>query len=176
MDITPQQPNPGDLEPPYHEPRISQRAMNLARDESGDGRTIGALSYTESTAYSVRSFESMRDIHEFIREFNGRSYNAQNYIYFLPAGQFKSESLILQRYLSPSTSHSRPFPLMQIKLSTAACACPIPLPGFYSLRDFRSGISNIFATAFVKATCTHNLTWLTLSYDLNLVSRRRFSI
>ena len=53
-----------------------------------------------STADTVRSVESAREVQEFIREFNGRGYNAQNTMYFLPAGQSESESLILQRYLS----------------------------------------------------------------------------
>ena len=79
---------------------MSQLPMNLACDDSGDDRTIDGASSTGSTADSVRSFESMRDIHELIREFNGRCYNAQNHMYFLPAGQSESESLILPRFLS----------------------------------------------------------------------------
>ena len=77
--------------PLYHEPRMSQLPMNLVRDNQGDGRTIDAMSNSVSTSDSVFSFESMRDIHEFIREYNGRSYNAQNPTYFLPAGQSESE-------------------------------------------------------------------------------------
>lgn len=100
MSQTPQQPPSGDPNPPYHLPRMSQLPMNLVRDISGDGKTIDGASNNGSTADSVRSFESMRDIHEFIREFNGRCYNAQNPIYFLPAGQSESESLILQCHLS----------------------------------------------------------------------------
>ena len=83
-----------DLDPLYHEPRMSQLPMNLVRDDPGDGRTIDAMSNSVTTSDSVRSFDSMRDTHEFIREYNGRSYNAQNSTYFLPAGQSKSGSLI----------------------------------------------------------------------------------
>ena len=48
--------------------------------------TVDTTSDSKATTDSVWSFESMRDIHEFIREFNGRHYNAQNTTYFLPAG------------------------------------------------------------------------------------------
>ena len=182
MAQTPEQPRSGDLNSPYHLPRMSQLPMNLVRDTPGDGRTIDGSSNTGSTADSVRSFESMRDIHEFIREFNGRTYNAQNPIYFLPAGQSESESLILQCYFpSPSAFprriyHSRPLPLVQIKPSTAGCTYPIPLASLYSVHDTCSVTSNIFAIAFVLVTCTHILTWSTSSYDLNLVLRRKLSI
>ena len=91
---TPQQPPSDNLDPPYHETRMSQLPMNLACDDSGDDRTIDGASNSGSTTDSVRSFESIRDMHELIREFNGRYYNAQN------PGQFESESLILPRFLS----------------------------------------------------------------------------
>ena len=90
-----QQPRSTDLDLPYHEPRMSQLPMNLVRDGRGDGRTIDAMSNSVCTSDSVFSFDSIRDTHEFIREFNGRSYNAQNSTYFLPAGQSESGSLIL---------------------------------------------------------------------------------
>ena len=113
-----QQPGSDDPGPPYHEPRISQLPMNLVRDLQGDGMTIDATSNSASTTDSVWSFESMRDIREFIREFNGRYYNAQNSTYFLPAGQSEPGSLILQPYPSPTPSpfprrisHSRPLHL-----------------------------------------------------------------
>ena len=92
---TRQQPGSNDLGPPYNVPRMSQLPMNLVRDDRGDGRTIDAMSNSVTTSDSVWSFESMRDIHEFIREYNGRSYNAQNSTYFLPAGQSESGSFIL---------------------------------------------------------------------------------
>ena len=91
---TRQQPRSNNLDPLYHEPRMSQLPMNLVRDDSGDGRTIDAMSNSASTSDSVFSFDSMRDVHEFIREYNGRSYNAQNSTYFLPAGQSEAGSHI----------------------------------------------------------------------------------
>jgi len=81
------QPLPAPLNPPVFEPLLSQLPMNLARDDPGDGMTIDTASDCKATTDSVWSFESVRDIHEFIREFNGRHYNAQNTTYFLPAGQ-----------------------------------------------------------------------------------------
>ena len=85
---TRQQPlfNDNDLNRPYYEPRMLQSPLNLALDDSGDGMSIDATSDSSSTADSLWSFESTRDMHEFIREVNGRSYNAQNTTYFLPAG------------------------------------------------------------------------------------------
>ena len=111
-----------DLGPLYHEPRMSQLPMNLVRDNPGDGRTIDAMSNSVSTSDSVWSFDSMRNIHEFIREYNGRSYNAQNSVYFLPAGQSESRSLILQPYLSP-TPQSQSFFQKDLSLMTSStCA------------------------------------------------------
>lgn len=93
-------PTPSDgLDAPIFVPRVSQAPMNIAHDVPGDGMTIDTASSSKTTTASVWSFESMRDIHEFIREVNGRSYNAQNTTYFLPAG----ESLTL---IGPSPTHS----------------------------------------------------------------------
>lgn len=73
---------------------MSQCAMNLAGDDPSDRMTLDSASNSRATTTdSVWSFESMRDIHEFIREFNGRRYNAQNTTYFLPAGQSLAHSL-----------------------------------------------------------------------------------
>lgn len=85
---TRQQPlfNGYDLNPPYYEPRMVQSPLNISPDDLGDGMSIDAASDSSSTADSLWSFESTRDMHEFIREVNGRSYNAQNTTYFLPAG------------------------------------------------------------------------------------------
>ena len=116
---TRQQPGSDDLGPPYHEPRRSQLPMNLVRDDPGDGMTIDATSNSASTTDSVWSFESMRDIREFIREFNGRYYNAQNSTYFLPAGQSESGSLILQRIFPQPQS----FPRKDLSLmNSSTCA------------------------------------------------------
>jgi hypothetical protein len=72
---------------PVFEPRVSQLPMNLVRDDPGDNMTLDTASQSRATTDSVWSFESMRDIHEFIREFNGRRYNAQNSTYLFPAGE-----------------------------------------------------------------------------------------
>ena len=71
---------------PILEPRMSQAPMNLARDYPRDDMGINTVSNSKAITNSAWSCESMRDTHEFIREVNGRQYNAQNNIYFLPAG------------------------------------------------------------------------------------------
>lgn len=71
---------------PIHVPRVSQPPMNLAHDDTDDGVTLDTASNSVGPTASLWSFQSMRDIHEFIREVNGRHYNAQNTTYFLPAG------------------------------------------------------------------------------------------
>ena len=86
------------LNPPIFEPRMSQLPMNLARDDPEDGMTVDTASNSRATTDSVWSFESMRDIHEFIREYNGRRYNAQNTTYFLPAGQSGSPNFQTRRF------------------------------------------------------------------------------
>lgn len=99
---TRQQPlfNDDDLNSPYYEPRMFQSPLNLSPDDSGEGMSINATSDSStSTIDSLWSFESTRDMHEFIREVNGRSYNAQNTTYFLPAGQSEFKYLILHPYL-----------------------------------------------------------------------------
>lgn len=68
--------------------------MNLALDDPGDAMTIDIAPSSRSTTDSVWSFQSMRDMHEFLREFHGRRYNAQNTTYFLPAGQSEFESTL----------------------------------------------------------------------------------
>ena len=103
-----QRPGSDDLGPPYHEPRMSQLPMNLVRDDTGDGMSIDATSNSVSTTDSVWSFESMRDIREFIREFNGRCYhNTQNATYFLPAGQLSVNRSFYNRIFPQSPV---PFP------------------------------------------------------------------
>jgi len=172
-----------DLNPLYYEPRMFQLPMNFDRDDPGDGMTIDITSNRGSTSDSIWSFVSERDINEFIREFNGRRYNTQNTTYFLPAGQSESQLPILQPCLSPSpgafsqeSPHSRPLPFVQIKSSTAACAYPNPCFPSIPYITPRSVTSNIFAIAFVLASCTHIPIWSTSSYGLNPVLRRRFSI
>lgn len=188
---TRQQPpfNDHHLNPPYYEPRMLQAPLNVARDDSGDAMTIDATSNSGSTADSVCSFESTRDIREFIREFNGRSYNAQNTVYFLPAGQSEFEpfilrpcvcSLIFPPHAFPRrVFHSRPSPPCTDKVEYSRLYVPYVTPfAFFSVPYIvaRSATSNIYAIAFVLTSSTHTLIWLTSSYDLNSVFRRRFSI
>jgi len=84
----------------------------------------------------------MRDTHEFIREVNGRQYNAQSSIYFLPAGEssnslsysgppsYSQLSWMCDRPLHaswlrisflPTTNDLSPLSLVQIKSSMVAC-------------------------------------------------------
>jgi len=162
------------LDPPYNAPRMSQPPMNLARDDSGDDMSIGGDSNSRSTIDSVLSFDSMRDVHEFIREVNGRRYNTQNTTYFLPAGQSEFECLVLQPCVSNPLTPSSPFAdqteYSRLCVSNPGCLSSIPhvIP--------RSVTSNIFAIAFALTSCTRTPIWLTSSYDLNPVLRRRLSI
>jgi hypothetical protein len=89
---------------PIFEPRVSQEPMNLARDDPRDDMTLDTASQSRATTDSVWSFESMRDIHEFIREYNGRRYNAQSSTYFLPAGQSSSPFFLFFLFLWPNGS------------------------------------------------------------------------
>jgi hypothetical protein len=116
---SPTPPPPESLNPPILEPRISQLPMNLARDDSVDGMTLETASTGRTTTNSVWSYQSMRDIHEFIREVDGRRYNAKNTTYFMPAGQ-SSRPLFRPSSLPP-------LPLVQTISSTVACGSPIPL-------------------------------------------------
>ena len=96
-------PTPSDaLNAPIFQPRMSQAPMNLARDDPGDGMTLDTASIGRATTDSVCSFQSMRDINEFLREVNGRRYNAQNTVYFLPAGELPQCS-----YLFPTPRMDR---------------------------------------------------------------------
>jgi hypothetical protein len=111
----------GGANAPILEPRMSQLPMNLVRDDPRDNMTLDTASQSRATTDSVWSFESTRDIHEFIREYNGRRYNAQNSPYFLPAGELSLSSL-------PFWLDCPPRPLVQMNSSTAACGYPKPRP------------------------------------------------
>jgi hypothetical protein len=93
---------PDGVDVPSFVPRVSQAPMNLARDDSRDGMTLDTASNSKATTDSVWSFESMRDIHEFIREVNGRRYNAKNTTYFLPAGELPNVPACLSSLHAPS--------------------------------------------------------------------------
>jgi hypothetical protein len=164
------------LDPPYHEPRMSQLPMNLARDDPGDGMTVGGASNTRSTIDSVVSFDSMRDVHEFIREVNGRRYNAQNTTYFLPAGQ-SSPSFYTPLFFpihspNPNTfsiSDTYPDQIEYSRLCVPSPPCLSSIPHVIP----RLVTSNISAIAFVLTSCTHTPIWSTSSYDLNSALRRK---
>ena len=68
---------------------MSQASMApaQAQDDKRDGMGIDTVSNSRATTDPVWSCESMRDAHEFIRKVNGRQFNAQNPVYFLPAGE-----------------------------------------------------------------------------------------
>jgi hypothetical protein len=71
-------PNPSDgLDAPISESHMSQAPMNLTDDAESNSRAS----------------ESTKDTHEYIREVNGRHYNAQNTTYFLPAGESSNHIL-----------------------------------------------------------------------------------
>lgn len=55
--------------------------QSIINTDSGDGTTC------DSGAESTYSYQSVRDIANFIRELNGRKFNSQNQTYMLPAGQ-----------------------------------------------------------------------------------------
>jgi hypothetical protein len=106
---------PDPLSVPVLAPRMSQVPMNLTHDDPTDGMTLDTASNSRSTTDSVWSFESMRDIHEFIREVGGRRYNAQNPTYFLPAGE------------SPKTGLPSPRPFAWVCRDAPLRACRISL-------------------------------------------------
>ena len=83
---------------PIFEPRVSQLPMNFPQEDASvetasTSSASASTSTSATTTDSVWSFESTRDIHEFLREVNGRRYNAQNTMYFLPAGQSVFQSI-----------------------------------------------------------------------------------
>ena len=72
--------NPEDgLDVPISVPLVSQTP---ALDDQRDG--IG--NHTEGKSGATTNSISSRNTHELLREVDGRQYNAQNTIYFLPAG------------------------------------------------------------------------------------------
>ena len=121
-------PTPSDgLNASVFQPQMSQASMNLARDDPGDGMTLDTTSISRATTDSVCSFQSMRDIHKFIREVDGRRYNVQNTIYSLPAGELPSSPPHQHGYSDPLLHTQSPdqsfttSSLLQMKSSTVAC-------------------------------------------------------
>ena len=64
-------------QPPIHDPS----------GDPSDGVAINPAPTDGPTTDPAWFFESTRDTHKFIREVNGRQFNAQNTTYFLPAGE-----------------------------------------------------------------------------------------
>lgn len=153
-------PNPlGGLDVLISEPRISQAHLNPARDDQRDSTGIETVSNSSATTNAARFDESIRNTHQFTREVNGRYYNAQNTLYFLPAGElpnFSTYSSLLYSQLSRVCNrllHAfllRFFPdqsltTFQIKSSMVACEYSTP------------GASFVFATTlFVQWQATHS--------------------
>lgn len=77
-------------EVPIVEPHMSQAPMASAQYDQRDGMSIDTVSNSRATTDPVWSCESTRDAHEFIRKVNGRQFNAQSSVYFLPAGEFSN--------------------------------------------------------------------------------------
>ena len=69
------------------EPLMSQAPMNPTRDDQRDSMDNETVSSSRATANAARFCELTGNTHQFIREVNGRYFNAQNTLYFLPAGE-----------------------------------------------------------------------------------------
>ncbi len=106
-------------EVPIVEPRTSQAPMAATQDEQRDSMGNDTVSNSRATTDPVWSCESTRDAHEFIRKVNGRQFQAQNSVYFLPAGE------------------SSKFPANPPSLyHTLSCMRDRPLHGFSLRMDF----------------------------------------
>jgi len=72
---------------PYYQPKVDQAPLNL-ESASTIGDSIDMSCDTQTgTADSVWSYDSTRDIGQYVREVNGRRFNAQNSTYILPSGE-----------------------------------------------------------------------------------------
>lgn len=78
-----------------HPALYDQMPKNYTPSEAGRSTNDGAA----SDAASVYSYESTRDLKHFLREMQGRTFNAQNEVYLLPSGQ-SSFLIILQPFLT----------------------------------------------------------------------------
>ena len=81
-----------------------ERGTNLTRDDQRDGIGSDSAPHSTTATDSAWSRESARDTHEFTREVGGRQYNAQNTIYFLPAGESSNVPAYSLPFLSPSST------------------------------------------------------------------------
>lgn len=72
---------------PYYQPKVDQAPLNL-ESASTVGESIDMSCNTQtSIANSVWPLDSSRDIGQYVREVNGRRFNAQNTTYILPSGE-----------------------------------------------------------------------------------------
>lgn len=72
--------------PPIFKLFMSQTSIHDASDDPRDGVTVNAAPTDKPATDPAWFVESMRGT-RYIREVNGRQYNAQNTTYFLPAGE-----------------------------------------------------------------------------------------
>jgi hypothetical protein len=73
---------------PYYQPKVDQAPLNL-ESASTIGSSLDMSCDTQTgIAESVWSYDSSRDIGQYVREVNGRRFNAQNSTYILPSGEF----------------------------------------------------------------------------------------
>lgn len=71
----------------YYEPRVDQAPLNLdSASTIGDSVDMSCDTQT-SIVDSLWSYESTRDVGQYVREVNGRRFNAQNSTYILPSGE-----------------------------------------------------------------------------------------
>lgn len=84
---------------PYYQPKVDQAPLNLESASTiGDSTDMSCDTQT-GTANSFGSYDSTRDIGQYVREVNGRRFNAQNSTYILPSGP----SVVFSR--APSSAH-----------------------------------------------------------------------
>ena len=75
------------MQRPYYQPKVDQAPLNL-ESASTIGDSVDMSCGTETDiGESVLSYDSTRDIGHFVREVNGRRFNAQNTTYMLPSGE-----------------------------------------------------------------------------------------
>ena len=70
----------------YYQPKVDQPPLNLESASTiGDSVDMSCETRT-SVVDSLWSYDSTRDIGQYVREVNGRRFNAQNSTYILPSG------------------------------------------------------------------------------------------
>src|SRR5258706_854763 len=70
----------------YYQPRVDQAPLNL-ESASTIGNSVDMSCDTRTSVVDSHwSYDSTRDIGQYVREVNGRRFNAQNSTYLLPSG------------------------------------------------------------------------------------------